>query len=1178
MSTISKKLCSVITLTIILFVFSESVFAEGEVFRVYGDPGANCDWGFNHAGYSDNFNWGYEPNRHPYSYHEMLSGEFGAALAWSQSGSNQAYWLTDSFHFPDFGTGSIFQSYSPYYNSWDDSNNPIDNIDTAYAVIRDNQNRIQVRMDYEVVDLGQQDANGIGGSPITFRDANGTVAYVNSEQYILLCTYSIKNVSDSNITGLEFYQMLCGYPSGYDGYYSSYASENYSDPLASYIPYNPVHKEQGSNYAGKFRYDISQWGAGNPNTEHVDWISFSSTVPPDVVENGIFCSNGGEPTTGTYTNIKNRSLNGNLYSVYSGYYSSERVAGAMKWNLGNLEPNQTVKHTIAVMFGCRPVNHTPPTPVSLTKTDDIGGCVSPDSLINYEICFDANGHSDTNVVLTDHLPDEVDFNSYSYGGTWDSNTRTVTWNIGTMAADDNDCFHLQVKVNSNAIQGQTITNTCELTGDNFSKQATEDTNVCCYAPIVYVDINIPASGNGRSWQTAYKELRNALINVRDGNCGCADQIWVAKGTYKPTNDTNKTDANFAMLDGINLYGHFDGNETSISQRNLADSNNETILSGDVDDDNDNGDVYYVVTAADANFDGFTIKKSTRRGISCSTCSPTIENCVFKNNNLYGIYCESGAQAIITNTFVNNNGNCGIYCVTSGTQVDIDRCTVVSNSAFGLWLAGGAAVNAVDSVFSQTISGIGIYADCSSVLFVDRCDISDNGSIGIKCSDHARAVIKRCYIQRNTGYGLCMNDSNEVESTLNIISDNYNYSAMGVFIDGASDKCSLRNNLIYSNASSGIYVCNSSEIRNNTIVNNEYGISGYGDPNINSNIIWDNDVNSLSGTFNNVNYNCIQGGHTGTGNIDVDPCFVNKDANDYHLKNISPCIDKGDPNFIDANEVDIDGEDRIMDGDSNGTARVDIGADEFCPYDLSQDGFVNFLDFSVIAATWKKSLGQADYNDYCDFYNDNVIDYKDLDIFCQYWLTPAGWAGIGGQGAYFAENSSSGEGGEMMAMQQPEQEADEMMMELPEDEQQSMMAGEGETAAVYLISDVNEPNSGDEVTVQIYTDTPLFCMGLIITVTGDANITGAVSTADCNEYGWDPDWPTDPYIDPEGWVYVSGVSWLGEANGIVGYIRFHYNSGQVTVSIDEDSDAFDAYCEPALISGESLTFGTDPNES
>jgi len=122
--------------------------------------------------------------------------------------------------------------------------------------------------------------------------------------------------------------------------------------------------------------------------------------------------------------------------------------------------------------------------------------------------------------------------------------------------------------------------------------------------------------------------------------------------------------------------------------------------------------------------------------------------------------------------------------------------------------------------------------------------------------------------------------------------------------------------------------------------------------------------------------------------------------------------------------------------------------------------------------------------------------------------------------------------------------------------------------------IPEPNQ--EITVQIQTDTPLFCMGLGITVTGDATITGAVSTADCNDYGWDPDWPTDPYIDPEGWVYVSGVSWLGEANGVVGYIKFRYNSGEVSVSITE-GDAFDADCEPVSISDETLVFGEpDPN--
>jgi len=132
-------------------------------------------------------------------------------------------------------------------------------------------------------------------------------------------------------------------------------------------------------------------------------------------------------------------------------------------------------------------------------------------------------------------------------------------------------------------------------------------------------------------------------------------------------------------------------------------------------------------------------------------------------------------------------------------------------------------------------------------------------------------------------------------------------------------------------------------------------------------------------------------------------------------------------------------------------------------------------------------------------------------------------------------------------------------------------------SISLVSETNMPEPNQEITVQIQTDTPLGCMGLFITVTGDATITGAVSTADCNIYGWDPDWPTDPYIDPEGWVYVSGVSWLGEANGVVGYIKFCYNSGEVSVSITE-GDAFDADCEPVSISDETLVFGEpDPND-
>lgn len=126
--------------------------------------------------------------------------------------------------------------------------------------------------------------------------------------------------------------------------------------------------------------------------------------------------------------------------------------------------------------------------------------------------------------------------------------------------------------------------------------------------------------------------------------------------------------------------------------------------------------------------------------------------------------------------------------------------------------------------------------------------------------------------------------------------------------------------------------------------------------------------------------------------------------------------------------------------------------------------------------------------------------------------------------------------------------------------------------------IPEPN--EEITVYVQTDTPLFAMGLGIEVLGDANITGAMCEADCNQYGWDNGWSSDPYIDPNGWVYINGVSWAGEANGVVGYIRFRYNSGQVTVSIFE-SETLDANGQSVEFSDRMLIFGqpdsNDPND-
>jgi len=139
-----------------------------------------------------------------------------------------------------------------------------------------------------------------------------------------------------------------------------------------------------------------------------------------------------------------------------------------------------------------------------------------------------------------------------------------------------------------------------------------------------------------------------------------------------------------------------------------------------------------------------------------------------------------------------------------------------------------------------------------------------------------------------------------------------------------------------------------------------------------------------------------------------------------------------------------------------------------------------------------------------------------------------------------------------------------------------------TVSAGSISFVGEgfiPEPNQEVTVQIQTDTPLLCMDACIAVTGDATITTAMNTADCNQYGWDPSWPSDPYIDPNGWVEISGVKWESDANGVVGYFKFVYHSGEVTVSFTADSVAFDANCLPVLFSTDTLIFGIpDPNQN
>ena len=80
------------------------------------------------------------------------------------------------------------------------------------------------------------------------------------------------------------------------------------------------------------------------------------------------------------------------------------------------------------------------------------------------------------------------------------------------------------------------------------------------------------TGDCSSWENAC-DLQDALGDAETGN-----EIWVAEGTYYPTDSTDRT-VSFKLKNGVALYGGFAGTETARDQRDWV--VNPTILSGDL---------------------------------------------------------------------------------------------------------------------------------------------------------------------------------------------------------------------------------------------------------------------------------------------------------------------------------------------------------------------------------------------------------------------------------------------------------------------------------------------------------------------------------------------------------------------------------------------------------------------
>jgi hypothetical protein len=296
------------------------------------------------------------------------------------------------------------------------------------------------------------------------------------------------------------------------------------------------------------------------------------------------------------------------------------------------------------------------------------------------------------------------------------------------------------------------------------------------ATTIYVKKSATGSKNGTSWTNAYTDLQNALDAATT-----SDQIWVAAGTYLPTDapdgttSTGATDRNNAFHLGtdMKIYGGFAGTETQLSQRDAA--TNITILSGDFNTDDgvtgsgstlsitgNTENAYHVMITAEltvaAVIDGFTIKG----GNANVSGSISYQSKTYHNGNGGGMYNSSSSPTITNTTFLHNTA------VYGGGMFNIDSAPIITNTTFlhntassiggGMFNQNSSAPIITNTTFLYNTAGSiggGMYNNNSSNPIITNTTFSYNTAIsggGGMYNDSSDPMIKNSIFWENLKNG------------------------------------------------------------------------------------------------------------------------------------------------------------------------------------------------------------------------------------------------------------------------------------------------------------------------------------------------------------------------------------------------------------------------------------------
>lgn len=416
---------------------------------------------------------------------------------------------------------------------------------------------------------------------------------------------------------------------------------------------------------------------------------------------------------------------------------------------------------------------------------------------------------------------------------------------------------------------------------------------------IYVDVDATSGNNdGSSWSDAFITLQPAL----DLAVATGDDVWVAEGTYLPTEVPNTSFSgndrlfafHFASTD-IKIYGGFNGTESNLSQRDWI--NNITVLSGDFNGDdvitgsgstlnitNNNENAYVVfVTANTTNntvvdgfnitggyansavyysYDGLTFYGANGGGILNLNSSAIYNNMTINACSSIagggGMYNSSSSIELNNTTFSNNLSSFGGGINNTNSPITIsnskfigNRVTESNSKGAGIYNVN-SSISVSNSVFASNAGtafnskGGGMFNDGASNAILNNVVFNSNSSIGMGgglYNENSSPEITNVVFYNNTtnNYGGGIGNKNSSPTLTNVTFSNNN-ATFGGGISNETSSPTLLNTLFYGNSANDIYLLSST-------------------------------VNTTYSAFENYNYNGATGCITLTSNPfnnDVDP--------------------------------------------------------------------------------------------------------------------------------------------------------------------------------------------------------------------------------------------------------------------------------------------------------------------